>query len=50
MYIYYYEKENKSGMIFVTILYLWKIYGKIDFVVLESTLTNLSLFKIKELI
>jgi hypothetical protein len=50
MYICYYEKENKSGMIFISIMYSWKIYGKIDFTVLESTLTNLSLTKIKELI
>jgi hypothetical protein len=50
MHIYYYENENKSGLIFVSIMYSWKIYGKIDFTVLESTLTNLSLLKIKELI
>jgi hypothetical protein len=50
MYIYYYEKGNKSGMIFVSIMYSWKIYGKIDFTVLETTLTNLSLLKIKELV
>jgi hypothetical protein len=50
MCIYYYEKENKSIMIFVSIMYSWKIYGNIDFLVLESTLTNLSLLKIEELI
>jgi hypothetical protein len=41
MYIYYYKKEIKSEKIFVSIMYSWKIYGKIDFTVLESTLTNL---------
>jgi hypothetical protein len=50
MYIYYYEKENKSGMIFVSIMYSWKICGKIDFFGLESTLNYLSLLKMKELI
>jgi hypothetical protein len=50
MHIYCYEKENKSGMIFVSIMYSWKIFEKIDFTILESTLTNLSLSKIKELI